>query len=232
LHRDVATARRQERPRARRVARRRHPRRPGSRGPQDTRSKAHWCPSPPRVVPTLVARPPTSRPLVRPRPLPAPARLPRPALSRRFNDLGTHASEARSRASPPRRLFKRPPSLPRRECTAAAPPRAAAVLHWGLLLSSAPRTTPPSSELTTHSLVPHVSSSACAHAAGAAPLAGAVAPVAAAAGCRRAPSPATSPPGPTSQIGPRVPQHHPAHIPGWPRRRTSPDFLHPRRPSP
>jgi hypothetical protein len=109
----TATSRRRDaaRARARGAARRRHPRHPGPRGPEDARSKAHWGPSPPRVVPTLVARPPALHPLVRPRPLPAPARLPRPAPSRRLIDLGTRASEARSRASPPCRLFKRPPPL-------------------------------------------------------------------------------------------------------------------------
>jgi hypothetical protein len=52
-------ARRRSRPRARWAARHRQPRHPGSRGPEDARSKVPWGPFLPRVVPTPVDR--TSR---------------------------------------------------------------------------------------------------------------------------------------------------------------------------
>jgi hypothetical protein len=77
----------------------------------------------------------------------------------------------------------------------------AAVLHWRLSLRFVPHATPPSSELTTPSLLPHVSPSSYQHVAGPAPFAGATAPAAAAAWRRRTPSPARPPSRPKPQIG-------------------------------
>jgi hypothetical protein len=184
---------------AQRVAR--HPPHLGLRGPEDSCSKAHWSPSPPRVAPTLVTRPHALHPPVRPRPLPAPARLPRPTPYRRLNGLGILASETWSRAPSPCRLFKRPPPPSSQGAHRHRAIKAATVLHWGPSPSSAPRPTPPSSELTTPSLLPHVSSSTYQHATGATPLTGAVNPVAAAAWCRRPPPPTTPLPQSSLQIG-------------------------------
>jgi hypothetical protein len=49
---------------------------------------------------------------------------------------------------------------------------------------------------------------------------------------RRATPPVLPPRQPKVEIGPRAPLDHPTPVPGRPRRRTSPEFHHPRRPPP
>jgi hypothetical protein len=51
-------------------------------------------------------------------------------------------------------------------------------------------------------------------------------------GRRRGSSPALPPPQPRVKIEPRAPLDHPTPVPGRPRRRSSPEFHHPRQPPP
>jgi hypothetical protein len=140
--------------------------------------------------------PPVGRPPCYPpgRPLPLPVvhtcRGPAARTSRQHGPTPC-STPLPSKLCVPRLPYKGPPLL-----TGGAPLR-----FPGRRSRAPPQATPLSSELTAPSLLPHTSSSAYQHAAGAAPLAGAVAPMAAAAWRRRPPPPTAPLPQSSMQIG-------------------------------